>query len=115
MEDGLADGGHFPDPANDGLPAAGIDFITVKEAEVGSVDEELVGFLGGMSFFEEVGEGELAGADGINEFPRALSGAEDMEEVLVSEDFWEVRNGAVLGDADMGAVLEVDGGFLGAV
>jgi len=45
----------------------------------------------------------------------ALCAAEDVEEILIGEDFLEVRDGAVLGDADLGAVFELDSCFLGAV
>jgi len=96
------------------MPAAGVDFITVEEAEVGAIDEELVSF-GGVFFFEEVGEGKLAGADVVGKFPRALGGAENMEKVFVSEDSWKVADGAVLRNADLGAILEFDRVFFHAV
>jgi hypothetical protein len=53
---GVAERGDFPEAPNNGAPLAVIDLIAEEEAEVGSVDEELVGG-GGVFFFEEVGEG----------------------------------------------------------
>ena len=87
----MAERGDFPNPADHGVPDAIVHFVSIQEAEVGAVDEELVG-LGGVSFFEKVSEGELTGLDGVDEFPITLSTAEDMEEVWIGEDLRQIRD-----------------------